>query len=325
MNLPLSALDSASHFNRNATLDARAPLWLDVDGSVRGIENAQRVDWRDLGSQLRYLSSRGAMERAKARLDALDAADPGARHRLALLGSGDFHHLSALLVGRFSRPLSLIIFDQHPDWDITSPWACCGCWVPQVLKMPHVRRVVVIGVGSEDLSGHHLWRGATKWLKRGRLEIYPATFPTSRIPARASRNLACGRIQNGRITWKTVEQQGMTALISAVLAEMPTGEVYISVDKDCLQCTGAVSNWGAGELEVASVCAAIERIGGAKRIVGADITGEWSAGTPRNGLFRVISQLDHWPVQPVPSPAALENNAKTNAALQNALVRASCN
>ena len=55
-------------------------------------------------------------------------------------GSGDFHHLSALWIRRVKRPLMVISFDNHPDWDIRPPKWCCGGWVNRALELPHVKR-----------------------------------------------------------------------------------------------------------------------------------------------------------------------------------------
>ncbi len=57
------------------------------------------------------------------------ALQPQAQHAITFLGSGDFHHMSHLLVRQFAEPLTLIVFDFHPDWDILPPRLGCGSWV----------------------------------------------------------------------------------------------------------------------------------------------------------------------------------------------------
>ena len=206
------------------------------------------------------------------------------------------------------------MFDQHPDWDITSPVACCGSWVNAALKMPHIKKIVVIGAGDEDLGGHHLLRGNTRALRNGRLEIYPATLARSQTLSRRTRRLRCATQRDGFIEWKTVEQMGWPDLMNHVIAGLPTRQIYVSVDKDCLVAENAISNWDAGELELNDVCYAIKRLGREREIVGADVTGEWSAGQPASPLFRAVSRADH-PALPMPSVSELSRNQDTNLRL----------
>ena len=218
------------------------------------------------------------------------------------------------MLKQFRAPLSVVVFDQHPDWDMTSPVACCGSWVNAALKWPNIKKIVVIGAGDEDLGGHHLLRGNTTALRNGRLEIYPATFARSMTLSRRTRRLRCATQRDGVVHWKTVEAMGWPELISHVVAGLPTREVYISVDKDCLSAHDAISNWDTGELKLDDVCAAIKRLGREREIVGADVTGEWSAGQPASPIFRAVSRADH-PQLPVPSAAMLLRNQDTNLQL----------
>src|SRR5689334_1873863 len=54
--------------------------------------------------------------------------DPELRNCLTFLGSGDYHHLSSLLIQQFEEPLTVIVFDHHPDWDIVPPRLACASW-----------------------------------------------------------------------------------------------------------------------------------------------------------------------------------------------------
>ena len=296
-------------------LSAQARI-LDLDGSLAAQPELLRraataINARELGPHLRYLCTARALREFEARLNS------DARHQLTFYGSGDFHHLTAVLLRAFRAPLSVVVFDQHPDWDITSPVACCGSWVNAALQLPHIKKIVVIGAGDEDLGGHHLLRGNTTALRNGRLEIYPATFSRSQTLSRRTRRLRCARQSDGFIDWKTVEQMGWDALISHVIEGLPTRQIYVSVDKDCLVSSAAISNWDAGELELDDVCAAIERLGREREIVGADVTGEWSVGAPASPIFRAVSRADH-PTLPTPSATDLRRNQDTNLRLLEA-------
>lgn len=289
-------------------LEARFPRVLNLDDSVARLafgpelHAADEFDLRALGPDLRYLCTQSALRRFRQSLH------PADRHRLTFYGSGDFHHLTAELLRGFARPLSLIVFDQHPDWDISSPWACCGSWINSALQMPHIRRVVVVGLGREDLHGWHLLRGNRRALEEGLLELFPASWRIARD------GMSYRRFQ-------TVRAQGMTALLASIITRLPTREIYVSVDKDCLSSEWATTNWSAGELELDELLEGIAQLGASCDMIGADVCGEWSSGKPRHPLFRAVSRLDH-PRVPIPTLAQRQTNARTNAALQAAFLAA---
>ena len=74
------------------------------------------------------------------------------KNRITFLGSGDFHHISSNLINQFNQPCSLIVFDYHPDWDILPPRKGCGSWVSEVLKNKNIKKIILIGVSSSDIS-----------------------------------------------------------------------------------------------------------------------------------------------------------------------------
>lgn len=268
------------------------------------------------GPLLRYICRREDRGRFERRLNIGDAG------RLTFFGSGDFHHLTFSLLKQFREPMSVVLFDQHPDWDVTSPLPCCGTWVNDALRLPHIERVIVLGAGDEDLGGTQLWRGNRAALRSGRLEIYPATLETSLWPGMGTFETACGKRSQGRFRWKTLSKHGMSAVLDDVLARLPTERLYVSVDKDCLQSQFARSNWDAGELELSEVCAAIERLRTQCELVGADVTGEWSLPRFRRAWVRAVSRADH-PEQEAPTHEELDANARTNLVLWRAFGGAS--
>jgi len=298
------------------------PRVLDLDGSIRVQRDflresgATTFPLESFGPLLRYICRREDRGRFERRLNPHDA------ERLTFFGSGDFHHLTFSLLKQFREPMSVVLFDQHPDWDVTSPLPCCGTWVNDALRLPHIERIIVLGAGDEDLGGAQLWRGNRAALHSGRLEIYPATLETSLWPGIGTFAIACGKRRWGRFRWKTLSEWGMNTVLDDVLARLPTKRLYISVDKDCLKSQFARSNWDAGELELADVCAAIERLRRECDLVGADVTGEWSVPRFRRAWVRAVSGADH-PKQESPTREALEANARTNLALWRAFGGAS--
>ncbi len=77
---------------------------------------------------------------------------PEFKNSITLLGSGDYHHISSLLIEQFQEPLTVIIFDFHPDWDVLPPRLGCGSWVTNILKNSFVKKIILVGVSSHDLS-----------------------------------------------------------------------------------------------------------------------------------------------------------------------------
>ncbi len=69
--------------------------------------------------------------------------EPELKNAITFLGSGDFHHISNLLIGQFHEPLSVIVFDHHPDWDIYPPKLGCGSWITRVLERPNILKVIL--------------------------------------------------------------------------------------------------------------------------------------------------------------------------------------
>lgn len=282
---------------------------LDFDGSVTrqpqiAARAAQIVELRALGRQLRFMATRRAMEKLARRLDA------STRGAVTFFGSGDYHHVSDVLLSQWGdTPLSLVVFDAHPDFDVTSPWPCCGSWINAALQRRNVQKVVVIGLGRTDLRGWHLLRGNRGALQSGRLELFPASWPRSKTLTR--------RGVTDR-EWETVAQFGLDVLMQKIIARLPTRAIYLSIDKDCLAARHAFTNWEEGELSLPDLENALRLLAAKTDILSADVTGEYSRGTIRNPLFRLISNLDH-PASTRVSAAALATNQVTNLALLRAL------
>jgi arginase family enzyme len=65
-----------------------------------------------------------AIQRARARMADTAAGAPA----VTMIGSGDFHHLAVLLLERAREPVTVIHFDNHPDWVRWAPRWHCGSW-----------------------------------------------------------------------------------------------------------------------------------------------------------------------------------------------------
>ncbi|MBV9467730.1 MAG: arginase family protein [Abitibacteriaceae bacterium] len=298
---------------------------LDLDGSVTKqlslmsqlATPPQVIDLRHLAASLRFMCTQRARHQFESYLQVTQ------RDHLTFYGSGDFHHLTAALVAQWQTPISLVVFDGHPDWDMTSPWHCCGCWVNEVLAQPHIRKVVVIGLGGTDLHGWHVLRGNLKAIYQQKLELFPARWQQSKTIFGASAALPgvsmTRRWLKTNIRWQTVAQRSLPEIMHDVITRLPTRDVYLSIDKDCLTSDFAITNWEEGELTLPTLCGAMQKLAKAKDIVGVDVIGEWSQGPIHNWLFRWLAKADH-PQQATPRTADFKRNEQTNITLYNALL-----
>jgi len=201
------------------------------------------------------------------------------------LGSGDFHHVSEILISKINEPFSLIVFDFHPDWDTLPPRFGCGSWVTQALKNKNIFKCVLIGMGSDDLSFPNLQTANLKALKNNRLEIYPYKHKPGRVYFRG--------IDSNKISWHQLEKEDLTKFTLGLINRLPTKKIYISIDKDCLKQEFALTNWEQGLLYLDQLLIALKLFRENLDIIGLDITGDYSAPKIKNLIKAVISRLDH--------------------------------
>lgn len=298
---------------------------LDIDGSLAGQESGfdlgwhsrRRIDLRDLGPALRLWSVSRTIERARARRRA--AADsPGPT--ITLVGSGDFHHLTALLLEGLGEPTTVLHFDNHPDWVRLAPRWHCGSWVNQALRLTNVARVVTVGVCSDDLCWPGLKGGNLPALISGRLRLWPWMH----APSRVLRTLPDGpswRYQGGRMVWNNLADMPAHAAIARILAQIETRTVWITVDKDVLGTADAICNWDQGRMPLDFLCATMTAVGRRHVLAGADICGEYSAPIFSNVAKLWEARRDQ-PHRPPPDAAVLTVNRNANQRLLATLLQA---
>ena len=134
---------------------ALPPLILDFDASVAPLaENEIRLDLRALQEAIRF----GCTRRAFARLgEELRAAWPQT-YGCAFTGSGDYHHISLILLqelatrrGLAPASLNLVVCDNHPD-NMRYPFGIhCGSWISWAAALPFIRQGRKSRDGAADL------------------------------------------------------------------------------------------------------------------------------------------------------------------------------
>ncbi len=226
---------------------------LNFDGSLlrqtRLIERYRPdiIDLASLGSSCRLWANKKTAAVIGASLQ------PQAQHAVTFLGSGDFHHVSQLLVSRFAEPLTLIVFDFHPDWDILPPRLGCGSWVSRALELNTVSKVLLLGISSDDISSPAIHTGNLQALKDDRLEIYPCAHKPTRVLLRnVPRNSSIQIRRSGlasEITWTELQGRDMATFMAGLLQRCESKKAYISIDKDCLRSDSCSEQLGGRPLQ----------------------------------------------------------------------------
>ena len=268
----------------------KTALHLDLDGAWAQDEIPfHALDLQKWGPQLRFCAPARVVEGFYREVES--QLSP-----FLLYGSGDFHHLSALWIRRQCEPLTVVSFDNHPDWDVRPPRWCCGGWVNRALELPQVRKVSVWGCGNFEPWWPHNIFGNRRAERKGRLELH----------AWADDRSASARKRRGAIVRQDWQQRFLA------FAKELTGEsVYVTIDLDCLRPEEAVTNWENGRFTVDDLEWALGELRNATRIVAGDICGAFSEPRYARLKQRLASELDH-PKLKRPEPAEIRRiNAAT--------------
>jgi arginase family enzyme len=216
---------------------------------------------------------------------------------ITFLGSGDFHHISGLLIEQFSDPLSVILFDNHPDWDILPPHLGCGSWVSYILRKPNIKEVVIFGPFSDDLSTFRIQTANLDSLKAGRVRVYPYSHQPTRVFFKNNLKNDCMEVKKGLfseiIYWQELKGKELRQFIPSVLSGLATKKVYVSIDKDCLKAEYALTNWEEGGFGLEELSAILGWIKNNLDIAAVDIAGEYSRPKIKGLLKNICSRIDH--------------------------------
>jgi arginase family enzyme len=271
------------------------------------------IDLKNLAGQARYWMNRKIKKEIEQRIRAQE------KDCITFLGSGDFHHISHILINQFEEPISLIIFDFHPDWDTLPPRLGCGSWVSETLKNKNILKCILLGVSSGDISNWWVQSGNLESLKDDRVEIYPYAHKPSlaffkKIPQNISFKFKRGPFWN-KIYWNELEGKNLSEFFLSILRRIPTKGVYLSIDKDCLKKEYAFTNWEEGLFSLDELLLALRIIKENFDVVGIDIAGDYSEIFISNKLKAIFSKFDHpkdFPARDVCESIITATNEKTN-------------
>lgn len=256
-------------------MNGRPPVVLDFDGSVLPVRGDEiRLSLGHWQEAVRFACSMNALQRLGEEIEPLLPERPGC----CFLGSGDFHHLSLILLARLNGPLDLVVLDNHPD-NMRYPLGVhCGSWISRAVALPGVRTAHVLGITSTDISARHAWENRLLPLYRQKLSYWSVNRPASWFKL-----LGLGE--------RHKNFSSADALINAfapVLASME--RVYLSMDKDVLSPQEARTNWDQGVFARRHVRAVAQGCSG--KLTGADITGEVSEYAYKSPFKALLSRLD---------------------------------
>ncbi|GAB2687621.1 arginase family protein [Paenibacillus thermoaerophilus] len=161
---------------------------------------------------------------------------------VTLIGRGNYHYVSYLLMSELTKPFTLVLFDYHSDMMGTPDerLISCGSWVLEAIrKLPLLRKVLLIGVSEAGLK-------QLPWQVRTKVSAYPN---------------------------ENIEES--VSSIHSIVSDIPTDTVYISMDKDVLDPSEAVTDWEQGRFSLPFMVRILEAIANTKRIAGVDICGEY--------------------------------------------------
>jgi hypothetical protein len=255
------------------------PLILDFDGSVQGLSNAATIPLQSWQERIRFGCTKSAL---RALNQEIPAAAP-----MVFLGSGDYHHVSYLLIERMrilATPVQVVVFDNHPD-NMRYPFGIhCGSWVAHVSRLPFVTCVHVLGITSADVSGLHIFENHLCPLHSGRVRYWcigPDLHALQRLGIRHSQSFPSAgnlldRFAEESRTWKE--------------------PVYLSIDKDVLAPAVVQTNWDQGVMTLAELEQGIDAI--LHLVVASDVTGEVSSYHYASRWKRVLTWLDRQPQIP---------------------------
>lgn len=251
----------------------------------------------------------------------------GERHRgpsITWMGSGDFHHVTALLVERaaesLAEPPTVVHFDNHPDWVAHADGMHCGSWVRSLLDRNVVERVITIGVNSRDVIWPDVKGAGLDHVESGRHVIFAhRDMRLSPFHSRVHRSDYYSNLDR----WRE-GAPSLSELMTVVSKMIETRSIYITIDKDVLRECDATTNWDQGILDVETLEGWLAFLIDHHHLAGMDVIGDYSpalfAGPLRSRILKRAEVLVDQPIWPSGGTACNErSNIRLLATLRSSL------
>ena len=260
------------------------PIVLDLDGSLHGLEDTHTIDLSDWQEAIRFGCSWSTWKCFRSALNERLPAGYGP----VCMGSGDFHHISHLLLDRsgHNEPFDVVVLDNHPD-NMRFPFGIhCGSWVVHAARLPHIRCIHILGITSTDVSWWHAWENHLLPVVQGKIRYW-----TTGVDVQWANTVGLAkRIRSFENAQVLIEQ-----FIAEREKNVP-GAVYLSIDKDVFSTHVVRTNWDQGCFNLDNVRQLIETLKG--QLIGSDITGEVSVHHFHTSWKRWLSAMDGQPTIP---------------------------
>jgi arginase family enzyme len=311
-------------------------IGFDIDGSIDSQEIVRErldriVDLRSQERDLRLWASSNAIRKLKRTLRDLRVQRNALGHDrwLSFIGSGDYHHITSLLLESLPdhlRPVNLVLIDNHPDWTNLPPAYHCGNWVSTTLKLPWIDSVVMVGQDSEDLNAGNLLFAPFEYLNLARLRLYPYErehlFTALRWPRQVRAAVDIEHARGGtKMFFNTIRKSGIEKIASEIACRLAGQNVYLSIDKDALSTDYALTDWDQGRLTLSEITYLLQKLAASCNLIGADVCGE-TAPRPLTGPLKRFDSGRLWNEQRHDFTAANALNQNTNMRLFDAFKRA---
>jgi len=291
---------SFRNLTNGSTIYPSQSVHIDLDGAWPREATETYLDCRTWGRRLRYSATTEGIGQFYEFIKDRSA-------RFTLFGSGDYHHLTALWLRKFEESVTLVSFDNHPDWDIRPPRWCCGTWINRALELPTVRKAVIWGCGNYELN----WPGNLfvnrKALRTQRLEVWPWK---ERLK------------QSGSQRWPGMTRETWREKFSAFARQITGEKIYVTIDLDCLDREEATTNWENGLFKIEDIRWALGELRSHAEIAGGDLCGAYSQPHFERWKQRIESTLDHPRLESVSEAAAATRNARAFQFIWSALTAA---
>lgn len=168
--------------------------------------------------------------------------------RIRLLGprgihfidSGDYHYMTKLWTDKIKEPFTLVLVDHHTDMQLPQVRYAltCGDWVDAVIRENrHLKKVIIIGPHREAYKD---------------------------VPLPYLNKVS------------TVSPADFRLLLKGKVPLQETGPIYLSIDKDVLDPSSAVTNWDQGHMTLAELHRLVTLLMDTKQMIGIDVCGEFA-------------------------------------------------
>ncbi len=193
--------------------------------------------------------------------------------------------------------MTLVSFDNHPDWDIRPPKWCCGSWMNRALDLPQVEQHRGLGLREFRVLG--LAPGLGEPPRRALRPAGGASVGGWTLRRPTGR----GRASILRDNWRERFERFAAGLAGRAL--------YVTVDIDGLRAEDAVTNWENGRFRAEDVAWALDELSRHATIVAGDLCGARSDAAYARRTQRFASETDHPELPPFDRPEAPRINART--------------